>query len=437
MDSIREAAMLTLYEAEKKGTYINLAVKDTLKNCNFSAQDKAFFTNLVYGTVKRQITIDYIIGCFSKVKLKKISPYILAILRLGIFQLKFTDKIPSSAAVNESVKLAKRYGHSASAGFVNGLLRNVTKSEIKYPTEKIKFLSVKYSFPEWIAKMWVKDYGAEFTEELMMAMNIEPKITVRVNRLKTNAELLAEKLPDAEISGIYPYAVHTDGFDVAQSAEYKNGEFIAQDISAMMSAEVLAPKAGESVLDICSAPGGKTTHMAELMENIGSITATDLHEHKIKIIAENAKRMGIDIITASAADATVENPEFIGKFDKVLADVPCSGLGIIRKKPDIKLNREETDILELQYKILEQASKYLKQGGELVYSTCTLNRKENEAVITKFLENNKGFTPVDITGNLPKALRKPEAKSGYVTFYPNIDRIDGFFISKIKRCTDD
>ncbi len=438
MDSVREAAMLALYEADKNGAYINLAVKDTLASRqDFSAQDKAFFTNLVYGTVKRQISIDYIIGCFSKVKLKKISPYILAILRLGIYQLKFTDKIPASAAVNESVKLARRYGHSASAGFVNGLLRNVAKSEIKYPEKEIQYLSVKHSFPEWIVEKWVLDYGIEFAESLMEAMNSEPAVTLRVNRLKTTAEELVKKLPGAEISEIYPYAVHTAGFDIGNAPEYKNGEFIAQDISAMMAAEVLNPKPGEAVLDICSAPGGKTTQMAELMENRGTLIATDLHEHKIKIIQENAARMGIDIINAVLADATVENPEYIGKFDKVLADVPCSGLGIIRKKPDIKLKKEENDIPALQYSILENAAKYVKAGGELLYSTCTIEKRENEAVILRFLENHSDFSPVDITENLPKVLQKPEAKKGYVTFYPNTDAIDGFFIAKIKRCAND
>lgn len=434
MDKVREAAMLTLYEAEKNNTYINLAVKHTLaRKKEFSTTDKAFYTNLVYGTVKRQITIDYIIGCFSKIKAKKISPYILAILRLGIYQLLFTDKIPTSAAVNESVKLAKRYGHGASAGFVNGLLRTVSKSEIKYPEEKLDYISVKYSFPKRIAEMWIKDYGEQFAEELMAAMDDEPEITLRANRLKTTADELAEKLPSARVSDIYPFAVNASGFDIAVSKEYQNGEFIAQDISAMMAAVVLNPQEGENVLDICSAPGGKTTHIAELMNNKGSVTAVDLYEHKINIVAENAKRMGIDTVNTVLYDATIPNPEFKGKFDKVLADVPCSGLGIIRKKPDIKIKKTEEDIYSLQYTILKNAAEYLKPGGKLVYSTCTLNKRENEDIIARFVKDNPDYIFEDITPYLPDILKKAECKKGYVTFYPNTDGIDGFFIAKIKK----
>ncbi len=439
MDKVREAAMLTLYNVDKKGVYVNLAVKDVLsKKHDFSQLDKAFYTNLVYGTIKRQITIDYIIGCFSKVKIKKISPYILSILRLGIYQLLFTEKIPQSAAVDESVKLAKRYGHTASAGFVNGILRTVSKTEIKYPESIIDNLSIKYSYPKWICEKWVRDFGKKFAEELMVSMNKEPDVIIRANSLKTTPEELKGKIPGAKISEIYPFALITDGFDVAGNTEYQNGHFIVQDISAMTASVVLAPKPGENVLDICSAPGGKTTHLAELMENKGSITACDLYEHKIKLIAENAKRMGIDIIKAQVMDATEKNPGFVENFDKVLADVPCSGLGIIRKKPDIKLNKEEeTGITEIQLKILENAAEYVKPGGELVYSTCTISKEENEELLNRFLSEHHEFTTVDITDVLPDALRKPEAKNGYVTFYPNIDGIDGFFISKIKRCTND
>jgi len=232
-------------------------------------------------------------------------------------------------------------------------------------------------------------------------------------------------------------SIFCDGFDVGESELYKKGYFTPQDISAAFASIVLNPKEEESVLDMCAAPGGKTTHMAELMKNKGSIIACDIHEHKIKIIKENAKRLGIDIIDAIRLDASVENKDFIGKFDKVLADVPCSGLGIIRRKPDIKLNKNEPGISEVQYKILENACKYLKPGGEMVYSTCTLNKRENEDIINRFLENNKGYEMVDISGFLPEQLKKEESKMGYVTFYPNIDGIDGFFIAKMKRCIDD
>ncbi len=434
MDRVREAAMLILYKTDKESAYSNMALKECfLKNKDFSAKDKAFITNLVYGTIKAQITIDYIIGCYSKVKLKKISPYILAILRVGIYQLKFMDKVPDSAAVNESVKLAKRYGHSASAGFVNGILRNVLRCEISYPEDEIEALSVKHSYPLWMVKRWCEDFGKNFAEELMDSMNKEPEVSLRVNLLKTTPEKVLKSLPNGRMSELSSDMILSDGFDVAKSREYQEGFFTPQDISASFSARVLMPKAGDKVLDMCAAPGGKTTHLAEIMENKGEILALDIHEHKIKLIEENAKRLGIDIISAKCVDATVENPEFFGKFSKVLADVPCSGLGIIRRKPDIKLKKKEDGIEELQYKILKNASKYLSPDGELLYSTCTIDKRENEEVIERFLKENEGFQAVDISDLLPEVLRKPECKKGYTTFYPNVDGIDGFFIAKIKK----
>lgn len=434
MDKVREAAMLVLYKTDREQAYSNMALKECFsKNKDFTGVDRAFLTNLVYGTIKAQITIDYIIGCYSKIKLKKISPYILAILRMGIYQIKFMDKVPDSAAVNESVTLAKRYGHKASAGFVNGILRNVLRGEIKYPEDELEALSIKYSYPLWMVKRWCDDFGKSFAEELMAAMNNEPEISIRTNLIKTTPENLLLKISNSRMSEISSDMIISGGFDVANSREYKDGLFTPQDISASFSAKVLAPKQGDMVLDMCAAPGGKTTHMAEIMENKGSILALDVHEHKIKLIEENAKRLGIDIIRVKCADASKENPEFFGKFQKVLADVPCSGLGIIRRKPDIKLKKNEDEISELQYKILKNASKYLASGGELLYSTCTIDKRENEEVIERFLRENKGFEAVDISKFLPEVLRKAECKKGYVTFYPNVDGIDGFFIAKIKK----
>lgn len=437
MDKVREQAMLALYEVEKRGAYSNMALKEIFgKNKDLAARDKAFITTLVYGTLKRQITIDYIIGCYSKVKLKKISPYIIVILRMGIYQLGFMDKVPESAAVNESVALAKRYGHKASAGFINGVLRNFVRNGYEYPKDKDMYMSVKYSFPQWICKMWCEDYGEDFAKELMESMNGEPMMSLRINTLKTDAEKVSGELGNARISDVYDYALLSGGFDISNSKLYKAGYITAQDISAMTASAVLAPKPGERVLDLCAAPGGKTTHMAHLMENKGSITACDIHAHKLDLIDGNAMRMGIDIIQTVCIDASKPIAQWRGRFDKVLADVPCSGLGIIRKKPDIKL-KEEENLCGLQYAILQRAAEYLRPGGELVYSTCTLNRRENEEIVEKFLKENKGFAAVDMTDILPKRFCREEAGRGHITLFPNIDGTDGFFIAKIKRCTDD
>lgn len=432
MDRVREQAMLCLHAVNAQGAYSNMAVKECFaKNSEFSPRDRAFVSALVYGTLKRQITIDYIIGLYSKIKLKKISPYILSILRMGIFQLKFTDRVPASAAVNESVELAKRYAHKA-AGFVNGVLRSAERGKIEYPQDASLAMSVEYSFPEWICKLWCEDYGEEFARELMAGLNGEPEISLRVNTLKTDAAAVLSELAEARKSDIFDYAVLSAGFDVAGSRVYKDGLVTAQDISAMTASVVLLPKPGEAVLDLCAAPGGKTTHMAQLMENRGSITACDIHEHKLRLIEQNAKRMGIDIIKTRCIDASKPKDEWRGKFDRVLADVPCSGLGIIRRKPDIKLKREE-NLEQLQYEILKRAAEYVKPGGEILYSTCTLNRRENEEIIEKFLKENEGFAAVDITPRLPEKLRRAEARKGHITLFPNIDGTDGFFIAGLER----
>ena len=346
------------------------------------------------------------------------------------------DKIPQSAAVNESVKLAKRYGHAKSSGFVNGILRNVTRNinSLPKPKDETERISVEYSCPEWLVKKWIKDFGKDFACELMESMNKEAGMCVRVNTLKTDVSKMLEVLPAANLCEYASCGISCDGFDVGASEEYKNGLISVQDEAAMLSALVLSPKSGETVIDMCAAPGGKSTHMAELMKNKGKILSFDIHEHKIALIEENAKRLGIDIISAQVSDACVYKEEYKETADKVLADVPCSGLGIIRRKPDIKWNRpEENDLSEIQYKILSNAAKYIKPGGELVYSTCTVNHEENEDVILKFLEENKNFVSVDIKPLLDKKLHPVISEKGFVTLYPNRDGTDGFFIAKLKK----
>ncbi|MBQ7986001.1 MAG: 16S rRNA (cytosine(967)-C(5))-methyltransferase RsmB [Clostridia bacterium] len=422
MQNPREAALFALYEIEYNGAYSNMAVKDALPKLTDS-RDKGLVTQLVYGVVRRKLTLDYIISRYSKVKIKKLSKYVLLILRMGVYQLYFTDKIPESAAVNESVKLAKKYC-GKSSGFVNGILHSVIrgKDTLEYPKDKIENLSVKYSFTEEMVELF---WDTGFCEELLDALNGEPETTVRVNTLK-NEELETE----CEVSQIYSGARILKGTDIANNPDYQKGRIIVQDIAAMMASLALSPKPNDTCIDMCASPGGKTTHLAELMENKGRIYAFDIHPHKIEIINKNAERMGISIIDAKVGDALKLNQELIGKADKVLADVPCSGLGIIRRKPDIKWNKDEIETLpEIQLKILENASKYLKDGGELVYSTCTILRRENEDVVMRFLEENKDFELLPI--ELPQKLAREN--KGYITLYPNIDGTDGFFICKVKR----
>lgn len=439
MTNARQTALAVLYNIEYNGAYSNIALKNELDDSSLSGVDKHLVTTLVYGVVKMKLHLDYIIQSYSKIRLKKISKYILLILRLGVYQLMFMDKIPESAAVNESVKLAKRFGHGASAGFVNGILHTVIrmKDSMVYPTDKNEFLSVKYSYPASLTKHWIDEFGEEFAESLMSTMNEPAPLTIRVNTLKTNTSVVLDELSKknitASVSPFYENAVVCGGFDIASSKLYQDGLMTPQDVSAMLASVVLSPKPGDTIIDMCSAPGGKTTHMAQLMNNAGVIHAFDIHEHKMQLIEKTAQRLGIDIINTKCTDATLCLDEYINTADKVLVDVPCSGLGIIRKKPDIKWNYEVTDITNTQYKILENASKYVKSGGYIVYSTCTIEKRENKDVIMNFINNNPEFETVDIENKLPSGLHKETLKQGHITFYPNVDGIDGFFICKLRK----
>lgn len=418
MDKSRETALKVLVKIDKDGAFSNIALKSELsKNKELTQQDRYFITNLVYGVVDKLLTLDYVISKLSKIKLKKISVWILNILRLGIYQIMFMDKVPESAAVNESVNLAKRYGHGASKGFVNGVLRSATRYEIEYPDDKLEYLSVKYSYPMWLCEKFVNDFGYEFCEDLMIAFSKSPRLTLRVNTLNSDIDTVFNALSEYNPE-ILEDAIICDGFDVSDNELYKKGYISVQDISAQTAGKVLAPKKGDTVIDMCAAPGGKTTQLAEIMENEGRIYAFDMYEHKIDLINKNAKRLGIDIIDAQCQDATVLNNELIGTADKILCDVPCSGLGIIGRKPEIKWNRQEDldELLSVQAKILENASRYLKPDGVIVYSTCTINKDENEKITDAFLKEHSEFK---------KTYEK--------TFYPNTHKGDGFYICKLER----
>ena len=390
----RQLALKVLYEVEKNGAYPGMELKKQLSESDLSAVDRGFATELVYGVIKNRTRLDYIISKYSKQKLKKISDWIINILRMGVYQIVLLDKIPLSAAVNESVKLAKRYGHQASSGFVNGVLRNVGRSgEPQYPKGR-EYYEIFYSHPKWLCDMLFEQYGDE-AKTIIENNNKVPFTTVRVNVLKTTSKevtaLLEEKGTAVENTD-FENILKISGFgDISKLPEYKDGLITPQGLSSYMAAKTAEPKKGEFIMDLCSAPGGKTTAMAELSGDGAEIYAFDLFEHKIGLIENNCKRLGIKSVTAKAQDGTVLMEDFVGKADKILADVPCSGLGIIRKKPDIKWNKETEDfegIINIQKKILENAHKYLKKGGTLVYSTCTVNKNENECLAEEFAKNN-------------------------------------------------
>ena len=445
MLSARETALKILYETHDKDGYLNIIFQNYMRDSKLRREDRALVKELVSGVQQHLILLDFVIRSYSKIRLKKISLYILEILRLGIYQLYFMEKIPASAAVNESVKLAKKYGHNSSAGFVNAILHRAAREEkIALPERgesDIKYLSVKYSHPEELVSWYIDTFGAERAEKLLAANNSRPPLSIRVNCLKTDREELAERLR-AKGFETHPSEV-TDcgllverGGNLEKLSEYQKGYFSIQGQSSQLAAIVLSPKPGDVVLDLCCAPGGKTAHMAELMHNEGKIFASDLYEHRLSAVKENAARLGISIIDARQMDAQQENAEYLGIADKILLDVPCSGLGIIRRKPDIKYKKGLTDVKELceiQKNILNICSKYLKIEGELVYSTCTIDPKENEEMVREFLREHPDFRFVSGANVHMNERLQRELEKGYYTLMPDVDGCDGFFICKMKR----
>ncbi|MBR5614235.1 MAG: 16S rRNA (cytosine(967)-C(5))-methyltransferase RsmB [Clostridia bacterium] len=400
----REAALRALQSIEVQGAYTNAALKKALSCEGLPAADKGFVTELIYGVVSNKSAIDYIISQFSKTKIKKMSAWVLSILRMGVYQIYYMDKIPHSAACNEAVKLAKKYSHGAGSGFVNGVLRSVSRScdEIKFPktNDAVKDLSLEYSYPEWITQKLVDEYGEEKCAELYRETRKAHGVGIRVNTIKTTKESLIDALSMEgvecrQLEGVENALIAYGKINIENSDAYKKGLFSMQNISSQKAVSVLAPQKGDFVIDMCAAPGGKSCAAAEQMENEGRILSFDIFDHKIQLIQNAARRLGIDIIDAGVGDATKVNDKLVGKADRVLADVPCSGLGVIHKKPDIKWSRTEDDIKELckiQKKILEVAASYVKPGGVLVYSTCTILPEENRMQVEEFLKNNVGFS---------------------------------------------
>lgn len=444
VDCAREQALLILYKVFQNKSYSNILIKNLGQK--FSALDRAFISEIVYGTIKWRLRIDYIISQLSSMKLQKISPYIMNILRLGIYQIEFMDRVPHSAAVDECVKLSKKYGSIGASKFVNGVLRNYIRrmETIAYPEKEenpVKYLSVYYSYPEWMVSKLMNEFGFDFTEDFLKSGNFVPPVTVRVNCLKTDKKSLMDSLKESGIdvsSGKYMDAsLSLKGVPgIEWLKEYKNGFLTVQDESSMLAVQVLSPKPGDLIMDVCSAPGTKSTYMAELMGNKGTIISGDISEGKLKLVNQNAERLGIDIIKTIVNDASKTMDEYIDKADRVIVDAPCSGLGIMRKKPEIRWNREASDlkaITGLQSAILYASSKYVKPGGILVYSTCTVLREENINIVKDFLKYNCNFMPEDITELIPDKLKRDTCSAGYIELYPNTDNIDGFFIARMKR----
>lgn len=443
IDFARNLAVKVLYKIDEEKSYSNIILDEALNSNRekLTNKDIGFISELVYGVTTWRLTLDTIIQKYSKTKLKKISPIVKNILRIGAYQILYLDKIPKSAAVNESVNLCKKYSMK-STGFVNAILRKIDKKdldELNNIKNNVERISKTTSMPEWIVEKLITELGMEKAKEVCSNSNIKPKMSVRVNKLKISKEELIKRLEEKDIeleNGILDDFIYLNSVkNVTNLEEYKEGLFTMQDEAAALTAVVLNPKENDNILDCCSAPGGKTTYLAELINNNGKITAWDLYENRLKLVNQNAKRLGINIISTKTNDATVLRDEYLESYDKVLLDVPCLGLGVMRRKPDIKWQREEKDvgdISKIQLEILEACSKYVKKGGKLLYSTCSILKEENEDIIEEFLKNNSEFKIISPDNNKLNEFRENIENQRYIKLYPN-NKNDGFFICLLEK----
>lgn len=425
----RELVLEMLIEIIEKNQYSHLILRDVLDKYQYlSKQERAFMTRLTEGTLEHLIELDYIIDSFSKTKVRKMKPMIRSILRMSVYQIKYMDSVPDSAVCNEAVKLAKRHGFGQLSGFVNGVLRNISRniSDVRYPDQKdmVRFLEVKYSMPQWIVKQWVNDYGMEKTEQILKGFDRETPLSIRTNTLKCTPEELGDKLK-AEGVTVEPvkdldYAFYISGFDYLNGLQsFEDGLFYVQDVSSMMAAELAAPEENDYVIDVCAAPGGKSTHLAEKLKGTGMVEARDLTDYKVDLIRDNIDRHELHNMKAVLMDATSYDEASVNKADVLICDLPCSGLGVLGRKTDIRYKispEQEKELMELQRQILDTVHQYVKPGGTLVYSTCTIDKMENEDNVRWFADKYKNFVLKEERQLLPGQLGG-----------------DGFFLAKFIR----
>ena len=433
--SARDSALQVLIACRKNGAWMDAALKQQLGKDRLDRRDAALATRLCACVMQNRLLLDEWIGRYLKGKRSDLQPVVLDVLRLAVCQLRFFDKLPPSAVVDEAVKQTKRLANQRAAGLVNGLLRNMLRdpSRLTLPTD----LPLRYSHPKELVELLRENVGAERLEALLESHNQAPAVCVQVNRLRTDAEALRESLAaegmEAQPHPWLPDCLLVSGGGIEQSAAFRDGLFYVQDPAAKLAVLALDPEPGEHILDCCAAPGGKSFAAAIRMENRGSVTACDIHPHKIQLLEAGAARLGIDCLSAKERDASVPNPEWAGRFDRILADVPCSGLGVIRKKPDIRYkDLGPTERLpEVQRRILEAQATHLRPGGTLVYATCTILRRENEAVVEAFLAEHPTFSMVPL--ELPGIGR---VESGMKTLLPCVEGTDGFFFAKLIKRND-
>ncbi len=455
----RNVILDMLMEINEKNQYSHIIIRNALKKYQYlTHEDRAFISRVVLGSVERKITLDYIIDQFSKVKTSKLKPIIRNILRMSIYQMIYMDGSKDFATCNEAVKLASKRGFASLKGFVNGVLRNIARNvdNIEYPTREkdpVLYLAVKYSVPEWIIVKWLAVYDFETVEKIIQAQYMERPLTIRCNQDKITTEELVQELQSqgitVKISPYLDYALEISGYDYLDKIEaFQKGLFFIQDVSSMLVGEIANPQKDAYIIDVCAAPGGKSLHLAQLLKETGKIEARDLSEPKVEMIQDNIDRLEFKNIQAVKMDARILDQESIEKADIVIADLPCSGLGIINKKPDIKYQvslEKCVDLVLLQREILSIAQQYVKPGGTLIYSTCTVNQEENYENREWFLKQFPAFQPSGFKQILPSELQGTHTQEGYLELLPGIlpgnvtnkepnYNFDGFFISKFERC---
>lgn len=428
--NLRALALDILCAVNEEGRYSHLMLRQVLEKYQYLPRyERAFLTRLVEGTIERQITLDYVIDAFSRTKVRKMKPLIRNLMRMSVYQILYMDAVPDSAACDEAVRLAKKRGFSGLSGFVNGVLRSVARDgrTVSWPDgeqEPLAALSVRYSVPQWIVGLWADRYGTEQTERILSGFSGEQALSVRVNLQKTTPEELKKEL---EAEGLIvqpvhalPYAFYVDGVDHLNALKsFREGRFYVQDVSSMRVAELAGVREGDYVIDVCAAPGGKSLHLAELLCGTGLVEARDLTDYKVGLIRENIAKHGAENVRAVRMDATVHNEPSVERADVLICDLPCSGLGVFGKKPDIRyrMTLEKTrELALLQRQILSTVQDYTKHGGVLIYSTCTINDAENEENVAWFLQNCPEY----------ELLHEEQ-------MFPGGENRDGFFLAKFVR----
>lgn len=449
--SPRELAMDTLVKVAQTGAYSNLQLNRTLQEAQLQRADAGLVTELVYGTIQRQVTLDHWLSRFVAKGLNKLDPWVHQLLRMSAYQLLYLDRIPAHAAVNEAVTIAKKRGHSGISGMVNGVLRSIDRNRGELQpsaitnADPIVQIALRHSYPDWLVKRWVDAYGAETAEAICAAGNEQPHSSVRVNTLRESREAVIEQLIaagyEAKASAIAPAGIAINrGGNLADTDGFREGLWTVQDESSMLVAEVVAPKAGMQVLDCCAAPGGKSTHLAELMDGKGKVWANDLHAHKRELIVSQTERLKLRNVEAITEDALKLAERFKPQsLDAVLLDAPCSGFGVIRRKPEIKWTKTAGDVAEIaaiQQRLLGAVCGLVRPGGVLVYSTCTIEKDENEQQVSRFLQDHPEF---ELDRNWPEAILDQLKEAGVIDgqfngqaqLLPQHFDSDGFFIARM------